>query len=97
MAGAEFDRRPTLMRLLTALKRSPPFATSDPEAIGIQTSKFIGEWSGAARTQRISKARRLLRQVLVGRLVFTPVERPPDLPQRKGAGPEGAPRVRGQR
>ena len=34
----------------------------------------------------VAEARRLLRTVLVGRFVFTPVTPPPDLPQRKGPG-----------
>ena len=34
----------------------------------------------------VAEARRLLRAVLVGRFIFTPVPRPPDLPPRKGPG-----------
>jgi len=36
--------------------------------------------------QGIGEARRLLRAVLVNRLVFTPVSRPPELPAPKGPG-----------
>ena len=36
--------------------------------------------------QGVAEARGLLRAVLVNRLVFTPVTRPPELPPRKGPG-----------
>ena len=34
----------------------------------------------------VAEARRLLRTVLVGRFIFTPVTPPPELPPRKGPG-----------
>jgi len=38
------------------------------------------------RAKGLARARRLLRAVLVNRLVFTPVTRPPELPAPKGPG-----------
>jgi DNA invertase Pin-like site-specific DNA recombinase len=57
----------------------------DPQVVEAAIEAAVHELRAIARTQ-ISEARRLLRQVLVGRLAFTPVERPPDMPQRKGPG-----------
>ena len=46
---------------------------------------YLENWRAMAR-QSVAEARRLLRAVLVGRFVFTPVTPPPDLPPRKGPG-----------
>ena len=46
---------------------------------------YLHDWRAMAH-QGVAEARRLLRAVLVGRFVFTPVPRPPDLPAPKGPG-----------
>jgi hypothetical protein len=47
--------------------------------------EYLKTWRAMAR-EGVAEARRLLRAVLVGRFVFTPVARPPELPARKGPG-----------
>ena len=47
--------------------------------------EYLDNWRDMAR-QGVAEARRLLRAVLVGRFVFTPVTPPPELPPRKGPG-----------
>jgi hypothetical protein len=47
--------------------------------------EYLQNWRAIAR-QGVSEARRLLRAVLVGRFIFTPVTPPPQLPPRKGPG-----------
>jgi len=53
----------------------------DPGAVGGGPA----HWRDMAR-HGLAEARCLLRGVLVGRLIFTPVPRPPDLPPRRGPG-----------
>jgi hypothetical protein len=57
-------------------------ATSEIRA---ELVEYLQNWRDMAR-QGVAEARRLLRAVLVGRFVFTPVTPPPDLPPRKGPG-----------
>jgi hypothetical protein len=54
------------------------------ENLGVITVlEYLDDWRAMAR-QGVAEARGLLRAVLVDRLVFTPVTRPPELPPRKG-------------
>jgi hypothetical protein len=57
----------------------------DTSEIRAELVEYLQNWRAMAR-QGVAEARRLLRAVLVGRFVFTPVPRPPDLPPRKGPG-----------
>ena len=50
-----------------------------------ESTEHLHNWREMAR-QGVAEARRLLRAVLVGRFVFTPVTPPPGLPPRKGPG-----------
>ena len=47
--------------------------------------EYLNDWTTMARAG-VAEARRLLREVLVDRIVFRPVPRPPDLPPVKGPG-----------
>src|SRR2546427_9344462 len=53
--------------------------------IRAELMEYLENWHEMAR-QGVAEARRLLRAVLVGRFVFTPVAPPPELPPRKGPG-----------
>jgi len=57
----------------------------DTSEIRAELMEYLQNWRDVAR-QGVAEARRLLRAVLVGRFVFTPVTPPPDLPPRKGPG-----------
>jgi hypothetical protein len=57
----------------------------DTSEIRAELVQYLQNWRAMAR-QGVAEARRLLRAVLVGRFVFTPVTPPPDLPPRKGPG-----------
>ena len=66
-------------------ERQNKIAGAGPQAVRARLREFLGEWELVTHRD-VSQARRLLREVLVGRLLFTPMERPPDLPKRKGPG-----------
>jgi hypothetical protein len=57
----------------------------DTSEIRAELVEYLGHWRDMAR-QGVAEARRLLRAVLVGRFVFTPVIRPSELPPRRGPG-----------
>ncbi len=79
------QRRDTIrseLKTLTTQRRVEPRDTSDIRATLV---KYLETWHAVAR-QGVAEARGLLRAVLVGRFVFTPVTPPPDLPPRKGPG-----------
>ena len=57
----------------------------DTSEILADLTGYLQNWRDMAR-HGVAEARRLLRAVLVGRFVFTPVTPPPDLPPRKGPG-----------
>jgi hypothetical protein len=57
----------------------------DASEIRAELTDYLQNWRDMAR-QGVAEARRLLRAVLVGRFVFTPVTPPPGLPPRKGPG-----------
>ena len=58
----------------------------DTSEVRAELVEYAHNWRDMAH-QGVAAARRLLRALLVGRFVFTPVPRPPDLPPRKGPGP----------
>ena len=79
------QRRDTIrseLKTLTTQRRVEPRDTSDIRATLV---KYLEMWRAMAH-QGVAEARDLLRAVLVGRFVFTPVIPPPDLPPRKGPG-----------
>ena len=55
-----------------------------------ELTEHLQNWREMAR-QGVAEARRLVRAVLVGRFVFTPMTPPPELPPRKGQ--DGKPRL----
>jgi hypothetical protein len=60
-----------------------------------ELTEHLQNWREMAR-QGVAEARRLLRAVLVGRFVFTPMTPPPGLPPRKGPGREATPHLRAE-
>jgi len=76
------QRRDTIrseLKTLTTQRRVESRDTSDVRATLV---KYLDTWRAMAH-QGVAEARGLLRAVLVGRFVFTPVIPPPDLPPRK--------------
>src|SRR5437762_2431968 len=79
------QRRDTIrseLKTLATHRRVEPRDTSDIRATLVN---YLETWRVMAR-QGVAEARGLLRTVLVGRFVFTPVIPPPELPPRKGPG-----------
>src|SRR3989441_5431363 len=72
----------TELKTLATPRQAGTRATSDIRA---ELVEYLENWRDMAR-QGVAEARRLLRAVLVGRFVFTPVTPPPGLPPRKGPG-----------
>jgi len=70
------------LKTLATPRRAGTRATSEIRA---ELVEYLDNWRDMAR-QSVAEARRLLRAVLVGRFVFTPVTPPPELPPRKGPG-----------
>jgi hypothetical protein len=70
------------LKALATQRRAEP---DDPSRIRSTLLRYLEDWRAMAR-QGIAEARTVLRAVLVDRLVFTPVTRPPELPPRKGPG-----------
>ena len=69
------------------LKALAPQKPRDVDVGGIRATlgEYLSDWTAMARAGA-AEARRLLREVLVDRIVFRPVPRPPDLPPVKGPG-----------
>jgi len=69
------------------MKTLVPQKSRELDAGGIRAtlSEYLNDWTTMARAGA-AEARRLLREVLVDRIVFRPVPRPPDLPSVKGPG-----------
>jgi hypothetical protein len=72
----------TELKTLAIQRRAEPRDTSQIRAALLE---YLENWRAVAR-QGVSEARGLLRAVLVGRFVLTPVTPPRDLPPRKGPG-----------
>ena len=70
---------------LKAVATQRPAEPDDPSRIHSTLLGYLEDWRAMAR-QGIAEARTVLRAVLVDRLVFTPVTRPPELPPRKLSG-----------
>ena len=79
------QRRDAIRAELKTLAMPGHTAARDTAEIRAELTGYLQDWRDMAR-QGIAEARRLLRAVLVGRLVFTPVSPPPGLPPRKGPG-----------
>jgi hypothetical protein len=79
------QRRDAIRSELKTLATSLRPETRDVKYIRAELAEYLRNWRDMAR-QGIAEARRLLRAVLVGRFVFTPVTPPPHLPSRKGPG-----------
>ena len=63
----------------------PKAGEPDAREIRATLSGYLADWTAMAH-QGVAEARRLLREVLVDRIVFRPVPRPPDWPPVKGPG-----------
>jgi hypothetical protein len=79
------QRRDAIRSELKTLATPRRAATRDTCEIRADLVEYLENWRGMAR-QGVAEARGLLRAVLVGRFVFTPVTPPPELPPRKGPG-----------
>ena len=79
------QRRDAIRTELKTLGTSGRIKVRDTSEIRAELMEYLQNWRDVAR-QGVAEARRLLRAVLVGRFVFTPVTPPPDLPPRKGPG-----------
>jgi hypothetical protein len=79
------QRRDAIRAELKTLARPTRTKTRETSEIRAELMEYLGNWREMAR-QGAAEARRLLRAVLVGRFVFTPVPRPRHLPLRKGPG-----------
>ena len=78
-------RRDAIRAELTTLASRGRAAPLDASEIRAELTEYLQNWRAMAR-QGVAEARRLLRAVLVGRFIFTPVTPPPGLPPRKGPG-----------
>jgi hypothetical protein len=79
------QRRDAIRMELKTLATPGCTAARASSKIRAELAEYLQNWRDMAR-QGIAEARRLLRTVLVGRFVFTPVTPPPGLPPRKGPG-----------
>src|SRR5262249_26238085 len=80
------ERRRDAVRMeLKSLGTPARAKVRDTSEIRAELVEYLHNWRDMAR-QGVAEARRLLRAVLVGRFVFTPVPRPPYLPASKGRG-----------
>ena len=79
------QRREAIRTELNKLRTPRRVKVRDTLEIRAELVEYLQSWRDMAR-QGVAEARRLLRTVLVGRFVFTPVTPPPDLPPRKGPG-----------
>ena len=78
-------RRDAIRTELKTLATPRQAGTRHTSEIRAELVEYLEHWRDMAR-QGVAEARRLLRAVLVGRFVFTPVTPPPELPPRKGPG-----------
>jgi len=78
------QRRDTIRAELKMLAPQKPREV-DVGRIRATLSEYLNDWTAMARAGAV-EARRLLREVLVDRIVFRPVPRPPDMPPVKGPG-----------
>jgi hypothetical protein len=69
------------------MKALVPQKSREFDAGGIRATlrEYLNDWTTVARAG-VAESRRLLREVLVDRIVFRPVPRPPELPPVKGPG-----------
>jgi hypothetical protein len=79
------QRRDAIRSELKTLATPRRAGTRDTCEIRAELVEYLENWRAMAR-QGVAEARGLLRAVLVGRFVFTPVTPPPGLPPRKGPG-----------
>ena len=79
------QRRDAIRAELKTLATPRQTGTRDTSEIRAELVEYLENWRAMAR-QGVAEARGLLRAVLVGRFVFTPVTPPPELPPRKGPG-----------
>ncbi len=79
------QRRDAIRTELKTLGTPGRVKMRDTSDIRAELLEYLKNWRDMAR-QGVADARRLLRAVLVGRFVFTPVTPPLDLPPRKGPG-----------
>jgi hypothetical protein len=79
------QRRDAIRTELKTLGTPGRVKMRDTSDIRAELLEYLQNWRDMAR-QGVADARRLLRAVLVGRFVFTPVTPPLDLPPRKGPG-----------
>jgi hypothetical protein len=79
------QRRDAIRTELKTLGTPGRVKVRDTSEIRAELVEYLQTWRDIA-CQGVAEARRLLRAVLVGRVVFTPARRPPDLPPRKGPG-----------
>ena len=86
MAVKVRERRRDAIRMeLKSLGTRTRTKVRDTSHVRAELVDYLQNWRDMAR-QGTAEARHLLRAVLVGRFVLTPVPRPPDLPLPKGAG-----------
>jgi len=79
------QRRDAVRTELKTLATPRRAEARDKSQIRAELVEYLENWRAMAR-EGVAEARRLLRAVLVGRFVFTPVAPPPELPPRKGPG-----------
>ena len=79
------QRRDAIRADLKTLATQRRVEPRDASRIRATLLEYLEDWRAMVR-QGVAEARGLLRAVLVNRLVFTPVTRPPELPLRKGPG-----------
>lgn len=79
------ERRDAIRVHLKTLATPRQAGTRDTSEIRAELVEYLENWRDMA-PQGVAEARRLLRAVLVGRFVFTPVTPPRGLPTRKGPG-----------
>jgi len=82
---AREQRRDAIRREMKTLASQQGFQPQDASEIRATLVEYLEDWRSMAR-QGVTEARTLLRAVLVNRLVFTPVVRPPHLPPPQGPG-----------
>ena len=81
---AREDRRETIRQELKVFALRRP-GEPDAREIRATLTAYLADWTAMAR-RSVGDARRLLREVLVDRIVFRPVPRPPEWPPVKGPG-----------
>jgi len=79
------QRRDAIRAELKTLATPRRADVRDTSEIRAELVQYLQNWRAMAR-EGVAEAHRLLRAVLVGRFVFTPVTPPSELPPRKGPG-----------